>query len=73
MIPRTNVILGPEHKGQRLLLTDRYVRRARYELTLLEVSPSQQCGKFRNELQSALFWADLSDYFVLDILPNAIP
>ena len=55
--------------GKRLLLTDRITRIQRNEWTLLEISPNDEVGKFRNELADTCFWTDLDDHVVMDVLP----
>lgn len=59
-----------DHIGKRLLVTDRITHIARNEWTLLEISPNGKVAKFRNELADCLFWNDLDDLLVVDILPK---
>lgn len=58
--------------GRRLLVTDKMTDVSRSEWTLLEISPSGQCGKFKNEIIGNTFWEDLEGHEILEILPASI-
>lgn len=59
-------------KGKRLLLTDSIIGIDRNEWTLLEISPNGKVAKFRNELADCVFWTDLDEIAVIDILQKGI-
>jgi hypothetical protein len=54
--------------NRRLLLADAMTGVRRWELTLLELSPNGEYGKFRNEIAKTQFWDNLGELEVLDIL-----
>ena len=57
--------------GKRLLLGVKHAVLERNEWTLLEVSPSGEVGKFRNEIGGTMFWRDLDALRLLEVLPAA--
>lgn len=59
-----------EYVGLRLLVTDEITRIERNEWTLLEISPNGRSGKFRNELADCVFWNDLDELVLLDVLKD---
>ena len=56
-----------KHLHRRLLLTDKH-QVSRIEATVLELSPSGEQVKLRNNIANAVFWCPVSDYLIVEEL-----